>query len=716
MNRWSTSRWSARRTLLTSGGLAAGAAVLAVVVAGLPRSGPGDAAGPAAAGPAGAGPVQNVALRSFKDCDDLLRYYRENAARIVGPYGLPGQGMGWAAGAAEQGRSAMTAPKAPGGPVAADGTTSSTGTNIQVAGVDEADVAKLSGGLLLSVADGALRVSTVAGGKVTAAGVLRPADWTPHQMLVHGDTVLVTGYVVPTDPAATKLRSSIAPVMPSGTRIAEVDVSDPAKPRLVRSIDVNGSVVGARLVDGVARLAVTSTPGPLPFPFPDRLPGRKLDPNGAPTKATLDLATAHNRKIVRAAGLDTWLPTYTLNTYDAAGTVTGTPDTGRLLDCAQVASPREFAGVDTVSLLTLDLATGIQEWDSAGVVATGSSVYATAGHTYVTTSAWLPQWTSQWAETTDTSIAPAQPDRTAVHLFRTTDGTASEYVASGEVPGSLHDQFSMDEHDGVLRVATTTTNVVAAKPLREKSPGSADEPVSDGGSVSSPALPQEPQTVSQVTVLRQQGDRLVRVGTVGGLGKTETIRSVRFMGDIGYVVTFRQTDPLYTIDLADPQRPAVAGELKIPGYSAYLHPAGPGRLLGVGQDADAQGRVKGVQLSLFDVSDPANPRRLDAVGLPNTWSEAESDHHAFTFAGDLALVPYGAGNGSGVLAVRAGNGDLAAPVTLEARPGAPRTTDGGTYPMRTFVRDGVVYTLTNTGVATHDATRLAWTAFSAFGS
>jgi hypothetical protein len=716
MNRWSTSRWSARRTLLTSGGLAAGAAVLAVVVAGLPRSGPGDAAGPAGAGAAGVGPVQSVALRSFKDCDDLLRYYRENAARIVGPYGLPGQGMGWAAGAAEQGRSAMTAPKAPGGPVAADGSTSSTGTNIQVAGVDEADVAKLSGGLLLSVADGALRVSTVAGGKVTAAGVLRPADWTPHQMLVHGDTVLVTGYVVPTDPAATKLRSSIAPVMPGGTRIAEVDVSDPAKPRLVRSIDVNGSVVGARLVDGVARLAVTSTPGPLSFPFPDRLPGRKLDPNGAPTKATLDLATAHNRKIVRAAGLDTWLPTYTLNTYDAAGKVTGTPDTGRLLDCAQVASPREFAGVDTVSLLTLDLTTGIQEWDSAGVVATGSSVYATAGHTYVTTSAWLPQWTSQWAETTDTSIAPAQPDRTAVHLFRTTDGTASEYVASGEVPGSLHDQFSMDEHDGVLRVASTTTNVVAAKPLREESPGSADEPVSDDGSASSPALPQEPQTVSQVTVLRQQGDRLVRVGTVGGLGKTETIRSVRFMGDIGYVVTFRQTDPLYTIDLTDPQRPAVAGELKIPGYSAYLHPAGPGRLLGVGQDADAQGRVKGVQLSLFDVSDPANPRRLDAVGLPNTWSEAESDHHAFTFAGDLALVPYGAGNGSGVLAVRAGDGDLAAPVTLEARPGAPRTTDGGTYPMRTFVRDGVIYTLTNTGVATHDATRLAWTAFSAFGS
>ena len=79
---------------------------------------------------------------------------------------------------------------------------------------------------------------------------------------------------------------------------------------------------------------------------------------------------------------------------------------------------------------------------------------------------------------------------------------------------------------------------------------------------------------------------------------------MRFVGPIGYVVTFRQTDPLYTIDLRDPARPTVVGELKIPGYSAYLHPVDDGRLIGVGQDATDQGRVTGTQMSLFDVGEP----------------------------------------------------------------------------------------------------------------
>ena len=86
---------------------------------------------------------------------------------------------------------------------------------------------------------------------------------------------------------------------------------------------------------------------------------------------------------------------------------------------------------------------------------------------------------------------------------------------------------------------------------------------------------------------------------------------MRFVGDTGYVVTFRQVDPLYVLDLADPTAPRVTGELKIPGYSAYLHPVGPGLLLGVGRDATPDGATGGVQVSLFDVSDPADPVRLD---------------------------------------------------------------------------------------------------------
>ena len=103
---------------------------------------------------------------------------------------------------------------------------------------------------------------------------------------------------------------------------------------------------------------------------------------------------------------------------------------------------------------------------------------------------------------------------------------------------------------------------------------------------------------------------------------------VRYIGDLAYVVTFRETDPLYVVDLTDPTQPYAAGELKIPGYSSYLHPIGDGKLLGIGQDADNSGRTRGTQISLFDVTDSSNPLRLDKVDIGGA-SAAEYDHKAF---------------------------------------------------------------------------------------
>src|SRR5690606_20489215 len=119
------------------------------------------------------------------------------------------------------------------------------------------------------------------------------------------------------------------------------------------------------------------------------------------------------------------------------------------------------------------------------------------------------------------------------------------YDVSGRVDGHLLNQFALDEHDGVLRVATT-----------KGSPWSGDGNTSE----------------SQVVTMAESDGALRQLGIVGGLGRDETIHSVRFIGTTGYVVTFRQTDPLYTIDLSDPAAPRVVGELKILGYSAYLHP------------------------------------------------------------------------------------------------------------------------------------------------
>jgi hypothetical protein len=152
-----------------------------------------------------------------------------------------------------------------------------------------------------------------------------------------------------------------------------------------------------------------------------------------------------------------------------------------------------------------------------------------------------------------------------------------------------------------------------------------------------------PPGESRVTTLRLTSGALSQVGLLTGLGVDERIFGVRFLGDTGYVVTFRQVDPLHVIDLSDPERPAVAGELQMPGYSAYLHPVGDGLLLGVGADADADGRRTGLQLSLFDVSNPAAPTRLSHVSLPGGYSDVEYDHLGFLWwpATERAVLPVG---------------------------------------------------------------------------
>lgn len=215
-------------------------------------------------------------------------------------------------------------------------------------------------------------------------------------------------------------------------------------------------------------------------------------------------------------------------------------------------------------------------------------------------------------ETTATPVEP--PEETEIHRFDITAPGAPRYVASGRVPGRLLNQYSLSEHEGHLRVATTSTS----------------------GQTSS----------SAVYVLK--ADTLNKVGEVGGLGDGERIYSVRFIGPVGYVVTFKQVDPLYTLDLRDPAAPRKTGELKITGYSAYLHPAGDGRLIGVGQEASEEGRRLGTQVSLFDVGDPANPRRLSQMFQKDSGTEAEWDPHAFLYWAKtgMAVLPLTSWSGS----------------------------------------------------------------------
>jgi inhibitor of cysteine peptidase len=184
-----------------------------------------------------------------------------------------------------------------------------------------------------------------------------------------------------------------------------------------------------------------------------------------------------------------------------------------------------------------------------------------------------------------------------------------DYEAQGEIPGRILNQFSMDEHDGYFRVATTT-----------------------GGW-------NRDRNLNNLYVLDSD---LEIVGFVEDLAKGERIYSARFMGDRAFVVTFRQTDPLFAIDLSDPENPMVEGELKITGYSGYLHPYDEDHLIGIGMEADENtGRTSGVKVSLFDISDMENPEEISKyVVNQGTWSSSQAvyDHKAVLFDKEKELL------------------------------------------------------------------------------
>jgi hypothetical protein len=556
--------------------------------------------------------VHAAALRTFEACDDALAHIRAEAADRVGPWGLEGLGY-WGvtdglmpmAGQATMEESADAAgPQRASAPVA--GQDYST-TNVQEAGIDEPDLVKTDGSYLYTVVQGRLRVLDVHGENPVVVHEEQLGDSWDHQLLLDGDRLLVlssrfgafAGREVPMGEPTSDV--AFMPVPDMGTTSATLyDVSDPAAPREIERLDVEGWRVAARMIDGVARLVVRTDPAVMPWAFPME---------GGPEQERAALAA--NREMVMRSTLSDWLPAAVHTDRSGASPVVSREP---LVSCDRIHTPVEFSGFGSLSVLTLDLVGGWDGAEAATVLAGGDTVYAAATSLYVATSRWVEQGDVSMGDGgADAMWRPWGPGatQTDLHAFDIVDRAGASYLGSGSVPGHLLNQFSMSEHDGHLRVATTV------------------EQTADGLSESG------------VHVLRFDGDRLVEVGSVGDLGLGEQIYAVRYLGDVAYVVTFRQTDPLYTIDLSDPTAPRVRGELKILGYSAYLHPVAEGLLLGIGQDATEQGQTLGTQVSLFDVSDLDAPRRIANTTMQGGYSDAEYDHHAFLWWAPtgLAMLP-----------------------------------------------------------------------------
>jgi hypothetical protein len=517
---------------------ALGGALVAALLVGVAAGDGQEDPAPTAAGDVPAvGPAAWDEALSPGSCAELLDHYRDLGATRVGPYGWgspSGTYVGPAAttAGAEGDTALMFQRRAlPTGPHTSRAAASATGTTVQEAGVDEPDRVKTDGALLVRVHAGELTTYDVTGREPVELGSLS-LDLPGR----HAELLLVGD-------RAVVLASRTAPDGRATTGAQVVDLSDPAAPSVASTSTYDTGLVSAVQHGDTVRLVLTTPLPHLAF----------VQPRGWRRPATRE-AEHHNREVVRHSRLDDWLPHVT----------TGSPDgtTQRLLGCDRVAVPGDDAGLGTLAVVALDPAdpttTGAQ-----GIATDSTLAYVSTDRLYLATPPTSPWGCGTFGRVVSCPLTGGGVDAVTRLYSFTLDGLATTYTASGEVAGTVADRWAMDEVGGVLRVAVG--------------------PTWGAGSANA------------VVTLEEAGDRLVALGRLGGLGRDEQIESVRWFDDLAVVVTYRQVDPLHTIDLSDPADPRLVGTLKIPGFSEYLHPFGPRRMLGIGQNGRG-----GAQAALFD--------------------------------------------------------------------------------------------------------------------
>ena len=429
-----------------------------------------------------------------------------------------------------------------------------SGTNIQVEGVDEADMVKTDGEYIYLASDS--RVFIVKAFPPGDAEVLATLELEREasDLFINGDKLVVISssqyyyYWGPID------------IMPPeeyelNTHIWVYDVSDRSSPTLDRTVSVDGYYTSSRMI-GDYVYAITGQPAVLNI-----------------TEPVLPIIRSGNYTC-EVESTDIWYANNTDYYYGYTNIV-----------AIDVQDPESEITHETY------------------LMGSSSTLYVSMENIYLTASGWVQDEVSGW-ETTK--------------IFKiNVDEESITYIAEGMVPGRVLNQFSMDEHDGHFRIATTNGHV------------------SRGGS----------STSNNVYVLNAS---LGVVGSLEGLAPGEDIYSARFMGRRCYLVTFKKIDPLFVIDLEDPENPTVLGKLKIPGYSDYLHPYDENTLIGVGKETEEAEEgdfawYQGVKISLFDVSNVSDPRELAKfeIGDRGTDSPALRDHKAFLFsrAKNLLVIP-----------------------------------------------------------------------------
>jgi hypothetical protein len=581
-----------------------------------------------------------VALTSFSGsnaCVDLEQYLEDNAVRMMrtqiegerdnvpswGWWGDFGRGGDFLSPAAGGDTNAAQAPAA----MPHDYTT----TNTQVAGVDEADFVKNDGNHIFVLSGNKLYASlSWPATNLSLQGKL-PIEGYPQEMfLADNSQVVVFSSIWQALPLSKADGVSCRGLdcgyyYANSVKITVVDATDLGALKVAAEYYLPGTYNNSRRIGDSVRVVMSDD---LNFPpavqwWPSGDLGQGCTGWGAPCqpqdKAKRDAAFADlikaNEKLIRDTTLAQWIPAGRLV---KDGKTTLLPP-----DCSAFSKVNAPVRMGQLSIATLNLKNP-GTIGRTNVLAETGEVYASSKNLYVATRHWW--W---WP-------APGQKDVTYVHKFDITDPNQAKYVASGTAPGSIIDQFSMDENDqGYFRIATTLTNRVP----------DTDHPDNWFGKV---------ETSNQLSVLGENSGVLEVVGQSEELAKGERLQSSRFVGDKGFVVTYQQTDPLFTFDLRDPAHPVKVGELTVPGFSSYIQPLDANHLITIGtfippDMPNWQGRR--IQLAMYDVTDLKNPQQTHTITLGDAYaySEAQWEHKAFNYfaAKQLLAVPFSDWNSGG---------------------------------------------------------------------
>jgi len=462
-------------------------------------------------------------------------------------------------------------------------------TNVQEAGVDEPDFVKTDGSNIYLVRDQYFLVLKSWPAVETTEISRTEIEGSPSSLFIEGSTAIVFSSVIPQG----NENITFQPMSWSVLKATVIDLTDLTSPAVIRELYFDGYFSGTRMVDGKAHIVITS--------------GGYVYQGGGGGGIIVDGGTTGGGSgeplagaISRTPGselLGGYFPLMQDVRYTESGAVSSTDI---ICSCENVYRPGEDNGTDIVTIFTVDLNDPLAESRSVSIVGAGGIVYGSQSSLYVAAvnyGAWIMLDALEGQE-------DGPSTKTVIHKFSIDGAGGPDYVASGKVHGWALNQFSLSEWNGDLRIATTDQNW-----------WSGEDPA------------------NTLYVLRQNGEDLETVGTLTGLGKPgETIYAVRFLEEKGFVVTFQQMDPLYTLDISDPENPQVAGELEVPGFSTYLHPVGDDHLLAVGTDSS----TGGAELSIYNIADLANPVLVDRESLGSgSYTSASYEHKAFTYYASL---------------------------------------------------------------------------------